>query len=152
MGLDRCPKDLPGLMNLTNNYITDILKKQNLRKTSGKYQTGVAFNQTQNMDKNGKKRQTSMVSPIASTLVNIITGNHHSLNFKTDSVDRYIPTLGPRNMNKMDMKASQEWYFSKKIWIPRLETHCTTKISIWISDIPKISLWGVNMKQRYTNL
>ena len=45
--MDGYPQYLPGVMILLNNYISESGNNRNFRKTSGKGQTGVSFNQTQ---------------------------------------------------------------------------------------------------------
>ena len=44
-------------MKLPNNYITEIGNTRNFRNVFGKYQTGVAFNQTQEKDKKDEKQK-----------------------------------------------------------------------------------------------
>ena len=55
--------------------------KSNIRKTSGKYQTGEYFTQTQDKDDNDKVRQTEMGIPIYSTVGKNSTGQKHGLNW-----------------------------------------------------------------------
>ena len=57
MGLESYTQDLPGVMKLLDNYITERRKNRNLMKTSGKEQTGLAFTHKRRTKvKRGKKK------------------------------------------------------------------------------------------------
>ena len=55
MGMYRYPEELPGVMKLLNDYITESGNNRNFGKTSGKEQTGVDFTHTQEKDAKYKK-------------------------------------------------------------------------------------------------
>ena len=57
MGMERYPQDLPWVMKLLNNYISEIGTNRNFGKISGKEQMGVAFTQTQEKGEKGKKEK-----------------------------------------------------------------------------------------------
>ena len=47
VGMYGHPQDLPGVMKLLNNYVTESGNNRNFKKTSGKEQSIFAFTQTQ---------------------------------------------------------------------------------------------------------
>ena len=57
MGLGGYLKELPGLMNMLNNYIKDSVENRNFSKTYRKYHIWVTFTQTQDKVNNDKIRQ-----------------------------------------------------------------------------------------------
>ena len=71
--MDRYPQDLPGVMKLLNNYITESGNSINFRKIFRNEQTGVSFTKTQEKDVKDKKISTARVSlTVSTTLINII--------------------------------------------------------------------------------
>ena len=91
IGLDGYPEQLPLLMKLINNYISDR-KKRDSGKNYKKNQTGVDFTQTQERDNNNKRIRTARGSQITSTVIKIITGQKHNMNWKTNIVDQCMLT------------------------------------------------------------
>ena len=107
MLIDIYPKEPPVVMNLVNNYISDSVYNRSFRDTTGKDQMGVALTHTQYKDNNDKK-QIARGGPISSTDEKNITGKQNAVNRKNISVDNYMPILGPRKRNNINMEASQE--------------------------------------------
>ena len=54
--MDGYPQDLPGVVKLLNNYITESVNNRNFRNIFIKDQTMVAFTQTQEKDAKDKQK------------------------------------------------------------------------------------------------